>query len=137
MLYYRDIVKCIRILLAHLPFQAHFDFEPVCLAEAESHRIHSEMNSGDSWWDTLNQLPAGTTIVPVICPSDKTHLNKYSADQHALPLYLPIGNIRNNNCRSPKHRNRILIELIPCSPKGATNIDEAWHKAGWNCAVST
>jgi len=32
-LYYRDIVKCIQFLLAHLPFQAHLDFEPVRLAD--------------------------------------------------------------------------------------------------------
>src|SRR5882757_6166875 len=67
MLYYRDIFKCIQFLLAHLPFQAHLEFEPVRLADSEGRRIYSEMNTGDWWWDTQNQLPAGATIVPVIC----------------------------------------------------------------------
>jgi len=73
-LYYRDIFKCIHFLLAHLPFQVHLNFEPVRLADLESRRIYSEMNTGDWWWDRQDQLPAETTIVPVICPSDKTHL---------------------------------------------------------------
>jgi len=65
-LYYRDISKCIRFLLAHLLFQAHLDFELVHLADSGSHRIYSETNTGDWWWDTQDQLPAGETIVPVI-----------------------------------------------------------------------
>jgi hypothetical protein len=46
-LYYRDIFKCIQFLLAHLPFQAHLNFEPVRLAISEGRRIHSQMNTGD------------------------------------------------------------------------------------------
>jgi len=38
-LYYRDIFKCIQFLLAHHPFQAHLDFEPVRLADSEGHRM--------------------------------------------------------------------------------------------------
>jgi len=61
----------------------HLDFEPVRVAESESRRIYSEMNTGDWWWDTQDQLPAGVTIVPVICASDKTHLTNFSGDKHA------------------------------------------------------
>ena len=32
-LYYRDISQCIQFLLAHLPFQAGLDFEPVSLVD--------------------------------------------------------------------------------------------------------
>ena len=46
-LYYRDIFKCIQFLQAHLPFQAHLDFEWVCLADSEGHQIYSEMITGD------------------------------------------------------------------------------------------
>jgi len=92
-LYYRDSFKCIEFHLVHLPFQAHLDLEPVRLADSEGPRIYSEMNRGDWWWDTHDQLPAGATIVPVICASDKTHLTNFSDDQHAWPLYLTIVNI--------------------------------------------
>jgi len=122
-LYYRDIFKSTRFLLAHLPFQAHLDFELVRLADSESRRIYSEMNTGDWWWDTQDQLPAGATIVPVICASDKTHLTNFSGDQHAWPLYLTIGNIRKDIRRTPKKRAWILVGLIPCPPKGAKNTD--------------
>jgi len=93
-LYYRDIFQCIQFLLAHLPLQAHLDSEPVGLADSDSRRIYSEMNTGDWWWDTQDQLPAEATIVPVFCASDKTHLTNFLGDQHAWPLYLTIGNIR-------------------------------------------
>jgi len=67
--------------------------------------------------------------VPVICASDKTHLSNFSGDQHACTLYLMIGNIRKDIRRTPKKRAWILIELIPCPPKGGKNTDEAWHSA--------
>jgi len=92
---YRAIVKCIQFRLAHLPFQAHLDFEPVHLADSDGRRIYSEMKMGDWWWDTQDQLPARATIVPVIYASNKTHLTNFSGNQLAWPLYLIIGNIRN------------------------------------------
>jgi len=128
-LYYRDIFKCIRFLLAHLPFQALLDFEPVRLADSESRRIYSVMNTGDWWWDMQDQLPAGATFVPVICASHKTHLTNFSGNQHAWPLYLTIGNIPKDIRRTPKKRSRILIGLFPCPPKAAKNMDDAWHSA--------
>jgi len=95
-LYYRDIFKYIQFLLAHLPFQAHLNFQLGRLADSESRRKYSEMNTSDWWWEKQDQLPAGVTIVPVICASDKTHLTDLSGDHHAWPLYLTIGNIRKN-----------------------------------------
>jgi len=126
-LYYHDIFKCIQFHLAHLPFQAHLDFKLVRLADSPSRRIYSEMNTGDWWWDTQDQLPAGATIVPVICASDKIQLTNFSSDQQAWSLYLTIGNIRKDFCRTPTKRAWILVGLIPCPPKGAKNTDEAWH----------
>ena len=126
-LYYRDIFKCIQFLLAHLPFQTHLNFEPVRLADLEGHQIYSEMNTADWWWDTQDQLPAGATIVPVVCASDKTHFTNLWRDQHGWPLYPMIGNIRKAICRTPKKHAWILVGLIPCALKGANNIDEAWH----------
>jgi len=126
-IYYRDIVKCIQFFVADLPFQVHLDFEPVRLADSESRRIYSEMNTGAWWWDRQDQLPAGATIVPVIYSSDKTHLTNVSGDQHAWPLYLTIGNIRNNIHHTSKKHTRILIGLMPHHLQGAKNTDEASH----------
>jgi len=72
--YYRDIFQCIQFLLAHLLFQVHLNFQLVRFADLESRQIYSELNTGDWWWDTQDQPPAGATIVPVICASHTTHL---------------------------------------------------------------
>jgi len=92
-------------------------------------QIYSEMNTCYWWWDKQDQLPAGAMIVPVICASDGTPLTNVSGDQHAWPLYLKIGNIRKDICRTPMKRAWILVELIPWPPKSAKNTDEAWHSA--------
>jgi len=128
-LYCRDIFKCIQCLLTHLPCQVHLDFELVRLAVSVGHPIYSKMNMADWWWDTQDQLPTGATIVPVICASDKTQLANFLCDQNAWPLYLTIGNIQKDIHRTPKKRAWILVGLIPCPPKGAKHLDEAWHSA--------
>jgi hypothetical protein len=87
------------------------------------------MNAGYWWWDTQDQLPAGGTIVPVICASNKTQLTNLSGDQHAWPLYLTIGNIRKNIRGTPKKRALIVVGPITCPLKGAKNTDEVWHSA--------
>jgi len=39
-LYYRDIFQYIWFHLTNLPFQAHHDFEPVCIANSGNHRVY-------------------------------------------------------------------------------------------------
>jgi hypothetical protein len=51
-LYTRNIFECIRLLLAHLPFQEHMEYEPVKLFDSEGKRIFNEISTGDWWWDT-------------------------------------------------------------------------------------
>jgi len=128
-LYCRDIFQCILFLLAHLPFQAHLNFELVRLADSDGRQIYSEMNTGKWWWDSKDQLPAGATILLVMCASDKTNRTNISGDQNAWPLYLTIGNSRKDIHRSPTKRAWILVRQIPCTPAGAKNIHEAWHSA--------
>jgi len=124
-----DIFKCVQFHFAHLPFQAHLNFEPVHLADTEGRRIYSEMNTGDWWWNTQHHIPAGATIVPVICASGKTHLTNFACHQHAWPLNLANGNIRKDIRCTPKKCPWILVGLMPCPLKGAKNIDDAWHSA--------
>jgi len=76
-----------------------------------------------------DQLPAGATIVPVFCASDKTHMIKCPGGKHAWPLYLTISHIRNDIRYTPNKRAWILVGLIPCPPKGVNNADKAWHSA--------
>ena len=112
-LYYRDNFPSILFLLAHLPFQAHLDFQLVRLTNSGVHRIYSEMNTGDRWWHTQDQLPYRVIIVSGICASDKTHQTNFSGNQLAWPLYLTIGNIRKNICVTAETHAWILVGLIP------------------------
>jgi hypothetical protein len=82
-LHYRDIFKCIQFFLAHLPFQAHHDFEPALLADSDGCQIYSEMNMGDWWWDTQDHPPTRATIVPIIWASYETHLDIFLGEQPA------------------------------------------------------
>ena len=115
--------------MAHLPIQAHLNFEPVRIADSESRQIYSKMQSGDWLWNMQEQLPAGAMTVLVICACDQTHLTNYSGAQHVWPLYLMISNIRKDICWTPKKCAWILDGLIPCPPEGAKNTEEAWHSA--------
>lgn len=101
-LYYNIISKCIKFLLASLPYQAHLDFEQVNPSDSESRRIHHMTYMGDWWWAKQHRLPAVVTIVAVICTSDRTHLTNFSCDKHAWPLKLTIGNIHKVVCHRPK-----------------------------------
>jgi len=65
--------------------------------------------------------------VTVICASNKTYLTDFSVDQHAWPLDLMLGNVRNDIRRTPTQHACILLSPMPCSPKGAKIIDQAWH----------
>jgi len=124
-LYYSDIFECIQFFSARLHFQAHLDFELLRLADSESRRIYSKMNTGDWWWDMQDQLPAGATIMLVIYASDRTHLQQFPGNLYALQLYLTIGNIGKDIRCTPKRCAWILVWLIPCPLKGAENTDEA------------
>ena len=52
-----------------------------------------------------------------------------SGEQLAWPLYLTIGNIQKDICHTHKNHAWFLVGLIPCPPKGAKNVDKAWHSA--------
>jgi hypothetical protein len=83
------------------------------------------MNTGNWWWDTQDQRPAGVTIVPVICASDMLHMINFSGDQHAWLLYLTICQIQNDIRLTPRRSSSILVGLISSPAKSARNIEEA------------
>jgi len=128
-LYYQDIFNCILLLLAHPPCQAHLEFEQVHLADSESRRMYSNIITADWGWDMQDQLPAGATILPVICESDMTRFTNFQSHLHAWPLYRTFSNIRIYIHRTSTRRAGILVGLIPCLPKGAKNTDAACHSA--------
>ncbi|RPB12626.1 hypothetical protein P167DRAFT_487424 [Morchella conica CCBAS932] len=79
------------------------------------------MHTGDWWWETQNTLPEGSTVVPIICASDGTHLTNFSGDKKAWPIYLTIGNIKSSVRSKPTGHSLILLGLLPVPPKLGKN----------------
>ncbi|KAG9052333.1 hypothetical protein FS842_010037 [Serendipita sp. 407] len=71
------------------------------------------MNTGDWWWDTQAKLPGGSTIVPVILGSDKTHLTQFTGDKKAWPVYMSVGNICSKARREMASNAWAIIAYIP------------------------
>ncbi|KAH8144439.1 uncharacterized protein LAJ45_11569 [Morchella importuna] len=68
-----------------------------------------------------NTLPEGSTVVPIICASDGTHLTNFSGDKKAWPIYLTIGNIKSSVRSKPTGHSLILLGLLPVPPKLGKN----------------
>jgi hypothetical protein len=58
-------------------------------------------------------VPVGSTIIPVLLGSDKTHLTVLAGDKKAWPLYLSIGNIPSQIRNALKQQAWALIGYIP------------------------
>lgn len=75
------------------------------------------MPTEPSLMDIKNTLPEGSTVVPVICASDGTHLTNFSGDKKAWPVYLTIGNITSETRNKPSNYAMVLLALLPVPPK--------------------
>jgi Plavaka transposase len=58
-------------------------------------------------------LPADSTVIPIILGSDSTHLTNFAGGKKAWPLYLSIGNIASKARNRPSERAWVLIAYIP------------------------
>ncbi|KAF8594043.1 hypothetical protein BDV93DRAFT_459758 [Ceratobasidium sp. AG-I] len=71
------------------------------------------MWTGDAWWRVQEQLPVGSTVVPIILASDKTHLTTQMGGKEAWPVYLTIGNIPKDVRKQVSSHSSILIGYLP------------------------
>jgi hypothetical protein len=58
-------------------------------------------------------LADGTTVLPLIVGSDKTHLTNFSGDKKAWPIYLSLGNISQKARRTSSLNAWIIISYMP------------------------
>jgi len=58
---------------------------------------------------------AGATLVPIILGSNKTTVSVATGQTDYYPLYLSIGNVRNNIRRA--HRNAVILIGFLAMPK--------------------
>lgn len=59
-------------------------------------------------------------FVPIILGSDKTTVSVATGDNEFYPLYMSIGNVRNNVRRA--HRNSTVLIAFLAIPKGIITI---------------
>ncbi|KAL1698916.1 hypothetical protein EV121DRAFT_284470 [Schizophyllum commune] len=127
--YFRDILACVRALLADVDFCPILAFGPERHYMDADHqqRLYHDMHTGRWWWDTQKKVEAytkrkGATIIPIILSSDKTQLTLFR-NKSAYPLYMTIGNIPKEVRRKPSARAYILLGYLPTSGlKHITNL---------------
>lgn len=128
---YRDIIKVIKFLIGHPPFEEDLVYAPIRLRNQADQRIYTELHTGNWWWDIQRQLPRDATVIPLLLGTDKTMLTQHHGDQKAWPIYLTIGNLSRRARRAQKRPGCILLGFLPVI-KGLNADDltaHVWHEA--------
>ncbi|KAG8854142.1 hypothetical protein FRB91_003976 [Serendipita sp. 411] len=114
-LLYWDPLQTIRELISRPSLAEYIEFSPkrIWSDATKTSRIYSEMTTGNWWWNIQANLPQGSTVVPVILGSDKTHLTEFTGDKKAWPIYMSVGNISSRARRTPSKDTWIVIAYIP------------------------
>ena len=100
--FYRNIIDCVRYLIAQIAYKDSMVYAPVKEYDQVGARLYSEMHTAQWWWeiqvnsttrscgrlhvltkDFEETLPRGATVVPIIGMSDQTHLSNLSGDKKA------------------------------------------------------
>lgn len=118
--WYRDPRLLIHNLLANRDFNGEFDYTPFREFDTQKRRRWRDFMSGDWAWkeaDSIAQDPNthGAMLVPLILGSDKTTVSVATGQNEYYPLYLSIGNVRNNVRRA--HRNALVLLGFLAIPK--------------------
>ncbi|KAH9967808.1 hypothetical protein BC827DRAFT_1122839 [Russula dissimulans] len=92
--HYRDILPSIQALYGNPEFVCDLIFAPEqhYLDSEKTHRVYSEMHTGDWWWSVQVRNWPGVTIILLVVSSDKTQLMLFR-NKMAYPVYLTIGNV--------------------------------------------
>ncbi|KAF9232868.1 hypothetical protein BU15DRAFT_90553 [Melanogaster broomeanus] len=114
--HFRDPHKLVQNILKNPDFKDELDYTPYCEWEERSDGTHSrrwhDLMSADWAWnqaDIIAQDPEthGSTFVPIILGSDKITVSVATGQNDYYPLYLSVGNVRNNVRRA--HRNAVVL----------------------------
>ena len=118
--WHRDPRQLLHNILANRDFHGEFDYAPFREFDMMKRRRWRDFMSGDWAWkeaDIISQDPAthGAMLVPVVLGSDKTTVSVATGQNEYYPLYLSIGNVRNNVRRA--HRNAVVVLGFLAIPK--------------------
>ena len=119
-IWYRDPRELVRNMLANRDFDGEFDYIPFREYDAKKRRRWRDFMSGDWAWkeaDLIANSPDthGALLVPIILGSDKTTVSVATGQNEYYPVYLSIGNVRNNVRRA--HRNAVVLLGFLAIPK--------------------
>lgn len=125
-MFYRDPLAVIQALLKRPPLHEYTEWAPRRLWSdaTKTQRYYTDMSTGDWWWTTQASLPIGSTLLPVMLGSDKTHLTAFGGDKSAWPLYISLGNIKGRPRNSPTNRAWTLLAYLPIVKFSASNDKE-------------
>ncbi|KAF8810186.1 hypothetical protein BYT27DRAFT_7282380 [Phlegmacium glaucopus] len=118
--WYRDPAAVARSMLKNPDFNEEFDYKPFRKYNAGEGREYKDFMSGNWAWeqaDIISEDPAthGSMFVPIILGSDKTTVSVATGQNEYYPLYMSIGNIKNNVRRA--HRNSVILIGFLSIPK--------------------
>ncbi|KAI9432304.1 hypothetical protein BJY52DRAFT_1132806 [Lactarius psammicola] len=107
-------------LLSNPDFDGEFDYVPFREFDVQKRRRWRDFMSGDWAWKEADKIAEdpethGALLVPLILGSDKTTVSVATGQNEYYPLYLSIGNVRNNVRRA--HRNAIVLLGFLAIPK--------------------
>ncbi|KAI6114186.1 hypothetical protein F5141DRAFT_1187807 [Pisolithus sp. B1] len=91
-LYWHDALEVMQDIFGNPFFSEHMMYDPYYIYECTECE-YGEWMSGDKAHQIQNELPDGTTIVPIILASDKVPATRMSGDHEMHPLFLTIVNI--------------------------------------------
>ncbi|OJA11452.1 hypothetical protein AZE42_12042 [Rhizopogon vesiculosus] len=119
--WFRDPHEVVCNMLANPMYADEMDYRPYReYASANDERQWKDFMSGDWVWEQADEISkdadaAGATFVPIILGSDKTTVSVGTGNNAYYPLYISIGNVRNNVRRA--HRDAVAIVGFLAMPK--------------------
>ncbi|KAJ7247831.1 hypothetical protein C8J57DRAFT_1522828 [Mycena rebaudengoi] len=111
-LYYRDPLECIALLLKNPLVKDHLDLVPERNFR-QGQRVHGEWIASDSAWQMQELIPSGATLLGVIASSDKTNISVMNGDRVAHPLLISLANIKMNFLMKASNHAFMMTALLP------------------------
>ncbi|KAG2100144.1 uncharacterized protein F5147DRAFT_747170 [Suillus discolor] len=119
--WFRDPRLLVHNIISNPDFKDEFDYAPLQeYSVSDGAHQFQDFMSGDWCWkqaDLIAQDPdtIGSMFVPIILGSDKTTVSVATGHNQYWPVYMSIGNIRNNVRRA--HRNGVVLLGFLAIPK--------------------
>ncbi|KAF7319573.1 hypothetical protein HMN09_00296900 [Mycena chlorophos] len=111
-LFYRNPLDCIQLLLRNPLFKDHIDLIPTQIYRGQE-RLHKEWINSDGAWNLQSAVKPGRTILGVITSSDKTNISVMNGDRIAHPFLVSLANIRMDVALKASSHAFLMAGLLP------------------------